>query len=333
MASSKHLKILNKGVSAWNAWRKAHPGGQPNLRKANLRDRDFRGANFNDTNLRRSSLEGANLDNATFRRADLRRADLTKATMRGADLSLACLVDTRMDEVTLDDCRVYGVSAWNVRLKGAVQRRLIVTRANSPVIEVDDLEVAQFVHLLIKNRKISQVMNTMGQRAVLILGRFSPPERKHVLDSVAEELRRMGYLPMMFDFERPDGSDLTETIQVLAGLALFVIADITSPKSAPLELQAIVPQFKVPVVSIAAQGETPFSMYQGIEAYPWVLKDVRVYPNQETLIRLLDKAVVAPALEMDAKLRQQKAQQVAAKSIEEIARELAPARPDPGPSE
>ena len=244
--------------------------------------------------------------------------------MRGADLSLACLVDSTMHRATLDDCCVYGVSAWNVQLDGAIQRRLVVTRANSPVIAVDDLEVAQFVHLLIKNRKIAQVMNTIGQRAVLILGRFSPPERKAVLDSVAEELRRLGYLPMMFDFERPDRSDLTETIQVLAGLALFVVADITSPRSAPLELQAIVPQFKVPVVSVAAEDEAPFSMYKGFEAYPWVLPKVRLYSDRDQLVRYLEDAVVTPALAMDAKLKQQKAQEVVSKSIEEIAREHAP---------
>ena len=41
---------------------------------------------------------------------------------------------------------------------------------------------------------------------------------------------------MMFDFERPTQRDFTETIKTLAGLSRFIIADITNPKSSPLEL-------------------------------------------------------------------------------------------------
>jgi hypothetical protein len=35
-------------------------------------------------------------------------------------------------------------------------------------------------------------------------------------------------------------------VRLLAGLSKFVIADITNPKSAPLELQAAVPEIMVP---------------------------------------------------------------------------------------
>jgi hypothetical protein len=61
---------------------------------------------------------------------------------------------------------------------------------------------------------------------VLILGRFSD-ERKAVLDALRDELRNRGYLPILFDFKPSASLEIAETIKVLAGLARFVIADIT----------------------------------------------------------------------------------------------------------
>jgi hypothetical protein len=40
-------------------------------------------------------------------------------------------------------------------------------------------------------------------------------------------MRQRGYLPILFDFEKPESRDLTETISILAHTAKFVIADIT----------------------------------------------------------------------------------------------------------
>jgi hypothetical protein len=92
------------------------------------------------------------------------------------------------------------------------QNNLVITPGDEPQITIDSLEVAQFVYLLLKNEKIRDVMNTLGKRAVLILGRFSEP-RKRILDAVREALRHKGYLPIVFDFERPTHRDFTETIR------------------------------------------------------------------------------------------------------------------------
>jgi hypothetical protein len=50
------------------------------------------------------------------------------------------------------------------------------------------------------------------------------------------------YVPIVFNFDKPETKDFTETVRLLAGLAKFVIADIINPRSAPLELQATVPE-------------------------------------------------------------------------------------------
>src|SRR5262249_34954936 len=109
-----------------------------------------------------------------------------------------------------------------------------------PVVTVDNLEVAQFIYMLLNHRKIRDIITTIGEKAVLILGRFTP-ERKEVLDAIAEKLRELKYLPIIFDFERIPGRDYTETVKILAGLSKFVIADITQPKSVPQEAIAIIP--------------------------------------------------------------------------------------------
>ena len=80
-----------------------------------------------------------------------------------------------------------------------------------PEITVDNLEVAQFIYLLLNNERIRHVIDTITSKAVLILGRFTP-ERKAVLDALREELRKRDYLPVLFDFDKPASKDLTETV-------------------------------------------------------------------------------------------------------------------------
>ena len=42
-------------------------------------------------------------------------------------------------------------------------------------------------------------------------------------------LRQSGYLPMIFEFERPEDRNYTETVRTLAGLARFVVVDLSGP--------------------------------------------------------------------------------------------------------
>jgi uncharacterized protein YjbI with pentapeptide repeats len=55
-------------------------------------------------------------------------------------------VDTDLTKADLTGCRIYGVSAWNLKLEGAKQQNLIITSESEPVITVDNIEVAQFVY-------------------------------------------------------------------------------------------------------------------------------------------------------------------------------------------
>src|SRR5207253_3695589 len=135
-----------------------------------------------------------------------------------------------MRKATLTGCSIFGISAWGVELEGATQDSLVITSANEPRITVDNLEVAQFIYLLLNNSKIRDVIDTVARKAVLILGRFTP-ERKAVLDALREALRTNGYLPILFDFEKPSSRNFTETVKTLAHLSRFIIADLSDPAS------------------------------------------------------------------------------------------------------
>jgi len=75
-----------------------------------------------------------------------------------------------------------------------------------------------------------------------------------------------------------------------------VIADITNPKSAPLELQATVPEIMVPFRPIIEEGEKPFAMLQDlwIKHREWVFEPL-YYSSLDALTGALDEKIIRPA--------------------------------------
>lgn len=284
---------------------------------ANLTDAEYLSAEGDGTNFRGAKLINANLHKAILKNADfgeanlsgsnLRKTDLTHANLADANLRNASFVETIITGANFQGCRIYGVSAWDLIGEPANEKDLVINPSGKPHIQVDYLEVAQFIYLLIKNQKLRKVIDTFTSRIVLILGRFTS-ERKLILDSLRDALRKWGFVPIIFDFDRPRSKDFTETVMTLAGLSLFVIADITNPKSSPLELQATVPNFQVPFVPIIQAGEQPFSMMADLQGkYDWVL-DTLMYDSRDTLIKVLKEAVINPAIEKRNELEILKAQ-------------------------
>jgi uncharacterized protein YjbI with pentapeptide repeats len=268
------------------------------LRGACLAAVEAIGADFAWSNLSDLNLRGVYMHRANFMRANLSGADLT-----GAVLSCAILIEANLQRATLTGCSVYGISAWNVNLSGAEQSNLVITPSDrdEPVVTVDNLEVAQFIYLLLNNDRIRSVINTITSKVVLILGRFTP-ERKAVLDSIRGELRKRDYLPVLFDFAKPVRRDLTETISTLAHMARFIVADITDARSIPQELERIVPGLpSVPVQPLLLACQHEYGMFEHFRRYPWVLEPV-LYDNQRELLVDLATRVIGPA---EAKVREQ----------------------------
>ena len=170
---------------------------------------------------------------------------------------------------------------------------MVITSGDEPAITVDNIEVAQFVYLLLHNEKIRDVINTITSKVVLILDRFTD-ERKSVLDAIREELRKRDYLPILFDFNVPATRDITETVSLLARMARFIIADLTDPSSIPKELEAIVPSLAVPIQPLLEGSSRPYAMFKDYWKYDWVLPPHR-YEGLDTLLTSIAENVIAPA--------------------------------------
>jgi hypothetical protein len=328
MTNQRHVNILKQGVEVWNTWRIKHYYTTPDLSGAyfskvdlrgaylvrtNLRETDFSGANLNWADLSEADLSGADLSGADLNKVDLSKAilskttlcgtdlsksdlsetDLSGANLRGANLRETDLISTNFTNANLTGCDIFGISAWNVNLEGAIQRDLGITNYNEPKITVDNLEVAQFIYLLLNNQKIRDVINTITSKVVLIFGRFTK-ERKSVLDALRNELRNHNFSPVVFDFEPSKKRDLTETISILAHLSRFIIADLTDAQSISQELERIVPHLpSVPIQPILAIDATEYALFESYKAYPWVLPIYR-YQNIDTLLASIKEHIIIP---------------------------------------
>jgi hypothetical protein len=181
-------------------------------------------------------------------------------------------------------------------------------------IAVDNIEVAQFVYLLLHNAKIRDVIDTIGKKGVLLLGRFTESRIK-VLERLREKLRELGFVPIVFNFDKPETRDFTETVRLLANLCHFVIVDITNPRSTPLELQATVPDYMIPFAPILQKGEDPFAMFEDLQKkYDWVL-DVVVYSSVDRLIEAFEDEIVKPASTKINQLLERRANKLRSKDI------------------
>lgn len=308
---------------------------QVNLEEADLTKANLQSAWLEETNLSKTSFQSANLCSAQLWRSNLSRADCSRAffcqanylgaadlfkanfsnsCLRNSNLMGARLVGTDFRNVDLTGSSIWGISAWDLNLEGANQDKLVITPEDSSAITVDNLEVAQFTYLLLNNQKLRNIIDTITSKAVLILGRFTQ-ERKIVLDAIRDALRQHNFVPMIFDFDRPSDRDFTETIVTLTGMCRFVVADITNPKSSPLELQATVPNYMIPFVPILQKGENPFSMFRDLQnKYDWVLNTL-VYDSTENLLKGLNKAVIYPALQKSEELMLKKASELKTRDI------------------
>lgn len=213
---------------------------------------------------------------------------------------------------------MWGINAWDIEVdEHTRQEQILVVPQLEPLdfasepefpregIRVDDLQVSQFVTLLVENPRIGAVINAAAGKVVLLLGRFTGGGEE-VLEALVEKLGDLGYVPVVFDFDEPEDRDTIETVAILAGLAKFVIADLTSPRSTPLEAHLVIPAIAVPFVPIVREPDRPFSMFTALQRkYPWVLPTVR-YRSTKGLLGKLEKEVVRRAEREAARMRRAK---------------------------
>ena len=262
--------------------------------EASLVDAILRSANAADATFRGANLRGANLSGSTLTGVDFSGADLTGADLSDTDLANSVFVGTTVTGAIFDGATVYGLSAWDLKGEPASSQSLRIT-SEAPAITVENLKVAQFVYMMYRNPEIREVLDTVTRKVVLILGRFTDG-RKQVLDNLRSALRDFDLVPVVFDFEKPQDRNLTETVTVLAKMARFVVADLTDPKSVPHELKAIAPSVAVPIRLIIQSDQKPYAMLKDLYDHYWVLKPFR-YDNLEHLIESLESEIIRPSEE------------------------------------
>ncbi len=268
MGNSEHMKIiLNSTVEEWNKWREENFRIQPDLTRIDLSNRDLTGIDFRGVGLFKANFRNSNLENA-----NLRQSIVIKSNFSGCNLSGA---------------HVYGISAWDIQTDNNTnQIDLIITEPKEPVITVDNLQLAQFIHLLINNNNIRDVIQAVSNKAVLILGRFANGHI-NILREIKNELRRMNYLPILFDFEKPQNRNLTETVITLASLSKAVICDLTNPACIPQEMYATIPHFSSVLFQPIIKADLKqYAMFESLECYPWV-QPIREYNSLSDLRNII----------------------------------------------
>ena len=330
--SDSQMAKLATGRDAWNKWRLRYPDLHPMFAGADLRNLrnasggpldgyDFSYTNFTEANLSGLSLQGANFhqailakancskahfQGANFCRTDLYQTNFRRAHLNGANLQGVQLAKTDLRGADVSNCKIYGLSAWDLLVdKNTKQEQLHVTYqpqgtgTKTEEVVVDSLDLAAFIYLTLNNLNVSRVFDATGRQWVLLLGRFG--KRMALLNCLRKELTNRQYVPIIFDFSRPEHRDLIETVVLLAGMSAFVIVDITDPRSTPMELQAIAPTFGVPIVPIIGSNEREFATFPALRKLFWVLP-VFPYRTVEYLIERLDSAIIEPALELKKSL-------------------------------
>ena len=108
--------------------------GDANLGFATLVDADLSGADLTGADLFAANLRGARLRGASLGYANISHADFGGADLTEADLRIANTVETKFANAILTGCRVYGISAWGLKLDGPRSKNLVITPEGEPEI-------------------------------------------------------------------------------------------------------------------------------------------------------------------------------------------------------
>jgi uncharacterized protein YjbI with pentapeptide repeats len=266
------------------------------LIKANISDANLNGAVLRGVNLSGADLSGAKLISTDINTSNLNNATLTKANLTDARLDYCSLIGTNLRSANLTGCNIYGISVWDSATnEETIQKDLIITKNEEPIVKVDNLEVAQFIYLILNNKKLHDTLDTICRKVVLILGRFTD-DRKTVLEDIKEAIRQYGYIPILFDFEKPESKSFIETILTLANLARFIIADFTDEKIILHEASQILNNTAVPILPLKIIGQyESVTMLDLRYQYNNQFLDTCWYENKDLLLLQFEQKVIKPA--------------------------------------
>lgn len=288
---------------------------EADLTDANFGDAWLNEANFSNATLNNTSISGSELQDSKFINAKILnssllcsvfiRADFSNAELNNVNLLGGIFLDSIMEGTSIIGCRVWGISVWRVNLTNTIQRDLVITApyGDEQEITVDNLDMAQFIYLLLYNEKIRETIDEITSKVVLILGNFSP-ERMIILNAIRDEIRSHNLVPVLFVFKKPNNRDIIETVSTLAGMARFVIADLTDAKTVIQELDNIVPNFpSVPVQPIIlSSSDHVWAGYLHLQRKSQNLLKIFRYNDLDDLKNSLKMKVIKPANDLRIQL-------------------------------
>lgn len=261
-----------------------------NFNKSTLDNADlvncyFNKCNFNNVSMRLANLSGAMFNECTFINSDLsycvaQNTIFKNSKIVNSKLEYVNFTGSHFERITIKDCSVFGISTWDLDLEGCTQSNNNIVPNSQMSITIDDIELAQFVYLILDNRKFRNTIDTLVSKVVLILGNFSS-NNKPILNKIFIELRKLNLVPILFDFEKPLNRDTTETVSTLAHISKFVIADLTGARSIGHEMATLIPNLRsVNIYPIVRRNEVEYSMFNDFKAYNWVKQTIR-YDNSQ----------------------------------------------------
>jgi hypothetical protein len=172
MANPEHLALLkDKGVSAWNEWRRDNAGLTPHLsnadlNRANLNGPDLSQADLSQADLSQADLNGADLSQADLNGANLIWANLIEADLSGANLSMADLSGANLSMANLGRADLSGANFSRANLSSADFSRADLSRAKLILADLSlvnlsgaDLNEAQVGLTTFGDVDLSQVKN------------------------------------------------------------------------------------------------------------------------------------------------------------------------------
>ena len=140
---------------------------------------------------------------------------------------------------------------------------------------------------------VSRMLSEVASRSVLILGRFTLA-RKPILELIRREIstRPRQYVPILFDFDRPQELTMLESVLRFAAVSRFVIADLSDPKWVLAEFGKIVGAFNsLPIVPIIHASQREDEVVAYVEGFRSAHKVVR-YRDEAHLRSILDSEIL-----------------------------------------
>lgn len=253
-----------------------------------------------EVDMSRAGFPGADFSGSKIRKAYCSYTDFSDATFVDCVLNNSTFIGTDFSGARLEGCNVYGVSAWEIKAdEYTVQKDLFLHRDNfsrkdivqsSEVLSyVDDLALAQFFYFLNQPDGFGKSLKQLNKRSVLLLGKFKEGGLE-LLKTVGELLRRRNYIPIVFDFDPSEHSNLIENVTTMAGLSRFVLANLEGG-SVPAELARVTSNYRNPVIGWIHDDKhgAVYAMFKDVAA----LENVQyfTYTNVLNLESQLDKVI------------------------------------------